>query len=298
MESTTIKDASTTVLEMMSGTEIQVPNYQRAYSWITPIKGNDRKSQNDVFLNDLEKHDKTSGKNTRYYFGHFLFEKRDNIHYVIDGQQRLTTIVIFISVIFAQLTKLRTLNENEMKIYGVFVKSSARCPFATVSYDDRFFKDYVIDQSIKNKSNLETESAKRIAQAFDYFEEKLALKGDDYLVRMLNLVSNAVCTTHLVNNEIEAIQMFIFQNDRGKEPTNLEKVKALFMFAVHQYGSDAEIKSLSDEIKDRFEKIYKSISAIEHKIDEDTILLYTQRVFFNSLAENNALKKIEEELLW
>jgi exoribonuclease R len=27
--------------------------------------------------------------------------------------------------------------------------------------------------------------------------------------------------------------MFIFQNDRGKEPSTLEKVKAEMMFAVH-----------------------------------------------------------------
>ena len=51
-----------------------------------------------------------------------------------------------------------------------------------------------------------------------------------------------------------------------------------------------------DEIKNRFEEIYKSISKIEHKIDEDNVLTYTLRVFFNSLWESNAIQRVNTEL--
>jgi hypothetical protein len=89
--------------------------------------------------------------------------------------------------------------------------------------------------------------------------------------------------------------MFIFQNNRGKKPSNLEIIKAQFMFNVHLYGGD-EKDSLIDEIKSRFEKIYKSISSIEYKIDEDDVLVYTLRVHFNSLWESNAIDKINKLL--
>ena len=67
------------------------------------------------------------------------------------------------------------------------------------------------------------------------------------------------------------------------------------MFNVHLYGGD-EKESLIAEIKNRFEKIYKSISSIEYCIDEDDVLVYTLRVHFNSLWEANAIDKINKLL--
>lgn len=99
---------------------------------------------------------------------------------------------------------------------------------------------------------------------------------------MLETVQNASCTTHLVKDESEAIQMFIFQNNRGKKPSNLEIIKAQFMFNVHLFGGEKK-EALIEEIKSRFEKIYKSISSIEYRINEDEVLTYTLHVHFNSL---------------
>jgi len=61
------------------------------------------------------------------------------------------------------------------------------------------------------------------------------------------------------------IHHLIFQNNRGKKPSHLEIIKAQFMFNVHLYGAE-EKESLIEEIKNRFEKIYKSISSIEYRI--------------------------------
>ena len=43
---------------------------------------------------------------------------------------------------------------------------------------------------------------------------------------MLNSIQGSRCTTLVVTDESEAIQMFIFQNNRGKRPSNLEIIKA------------------------------------------------------------------------
>ena len=83
--------------------KIVVPAYQRAYSWDTPKETTDKNTQTDVFLSDLEEHSKSNASSHSYYFGHFLFEERHRIFNVIDGQQRLTTIVIFLCALFAKL---------------------------------------------------------------------------------------------------------------------------------------------------------------------------------------------------
>mgnify|MGYP002392087513 FL=1 len=290
-------EASTTVNRMLAGNKFFVPNYQRAYSWETPSQDNSRnlKTHTDVFLQDLLDYIGSSAK-TPYYFGHFLFEEKgDSCFGVIDGQQRLTTIVIFLSALYSKLKTFRALTEDEEVLYENMIKRKSNYIFSTVDYDNQLFKDYVIDQTKKDKNGLETESAKRIVKAFDFFTNSFAEKDELFLTKLLKTVSEATCTTHIVRNESEAIQMFIFQNNRGKKPSNLEIIKAQFMFNVHLYGGE-EKDNLIDEIKNRFEKIYKSISSIEYKIDEDDVLVYTLRVYFNSLGESNAIDKINKLL--
>ncbi len=290
-------EASTTINKMLAGNRIFVPTYQRAYSWDTEFDKSKTPKQVNVFLSDLEDYNKSSTKSF-YYFGHFLFEEKPDKKFgVIDGQQRLTTIVIFLSALFKRLSSIRKLTETEQEIFEDIIKRNSTYRFETVDYDKQLFKDYVIDQTKKDKNGLETASAKRIVNAFDFFVSQLENKDEDYLLKMLNTVQNATCTTHLVKDELEAIQMFIFQNNRGKKPSNLEIIKAQFMFNVHLYGGEEKDKdSLIDTIKNRFEKIYKSISSIEYYINEDDVLVYTLRVHFNSLWETNAIEKINKLL--
>ena len=288
-------EASTTINKMLAGNKIFVPTYQRAYSWDTEFDKSKTQKHVNVFLTDLEDYNKSLAS-TPYYFGHFLFEEKSESHFgVIDGQQRLTTIVIFLSALFSRLKSIRTLTENEEVLFENMIKRKSNYIFSTVDYDNQLFKDYVVDQTKKNKNGLETESARRIVNAFDFFTKALSDKDEVYLTKMLKTINEASCSTHPVKNESEAIQMFIFQNNRGKKPSNLEIIKAQFMFNVHLYGGD-EKDSLIDEIKNRFEKIYKSISSIEYKIDEDDVLVYTLRVHFNSLWESNAIDKINKLL--
>lgn len=67
------------------------------------------------------------------------------------------------------------------------------------------------------------------------------------------------------------------------------------MFYIHLHGGQ-EKEALIKEIKERFEKIYQSISSIEYRMREDDVLVYTQRVYFNSLLEGKAVEKINKLL--
>ena len=287
---------STTVQNMLANKRIVVPAYQRAYSWETPNPTSTRTTQTDVFLSDLEDY-RTSSARSPYYFGHFLFEEKDGKYQVIDGQQRLTTLTLFLSALFKCLKALRPLSETEQACFADVIRTPHVIRFNTVDYDNRVFIDYVIDQVKIDHGGLSTSSSLRIVNAFDYFNDQLKHKPEAYLCRMLDIVCQAACTTHRVQDEAEAIQMFIFQNNRGKRPSNLEVVKAQFMYAVHLRGQDDDHKEmLISEIKDRFEQIYKSIASIDYRIKEDDVLLYTLRVQFNSLWESDSLDKIDKLL--
>ena len=79
-----------------------IPAYQRAYSW--------GHIQREQFIQDLR------DASDAYYLGHFLFEKEEgkDVMYLIDGQQRLTTVVIFFSCLKHELEKRRDLNDSKV----------------------------------------------------------------------------------------------------------------------------------------------------------------------------------------
>lgn len=282
---------------MLSGNNIYVPNYQRAYSWDTEFDSGKTVKQVNTFLIDLQDYIKSTSSSP-YYFGHFLFEEKDEKHFgIIDGQQRLTTITIFIAALFSRLKEIRNLSDEEDFAYKSMIRVGQIYHFSTVDYDNQLFRDYVINQIKTDHNGLDTISKQRIVSAYDFFVRESAQMDERQIVSLLNAVMNASCTTHIVKNEAEAIQMFIFQNNRGKKPSNLEIIKAQFLYNVHLYGRSKEEKDdLIDEIKNRFEEIYKSISRIEYEIDEDNVLTYTLRIFFNSLWENNAIQRVDAEL--
>lgn len=285
----------TTIQGLLSGNEITVPDYQRAYSWDTEWEKDKKPRQVNQFIEDLQDY-RNSSAISPYYFGHFLFEHLSETEYgVIDGQQRLTTIIIFLATLFRKLSSNRALSLEEMEAYGHTLQADGIYRFTTVGYDKLIFRDYVIDRLHDNTTHLDTSSARRIVEACDFFEKSLEDSSEAELTQLLNIVLSASCTTHPVTNESEAIQMFIFQNNRGKKPSNLEIIKAQFMFQIHLHAGAQTIRMLND-LKDRFELIYKSIAQIEYRLNEDDVLIYTLRVYFNSLREGDAVERINKIL--
>ncbi len=286
------------LIDMFSGKQIIVPNYQRAYAWDTALKAEVSPKQVNIFLSDLEKH-LHSGTTSNYYLGHFLFEKKivDNkeIYCVVDGQQRMTTTVIFTSVVLKILESKRKLNDYELDVCKKILKNDTYYVFQTVDYDKQTFIDIVLEYTTLERDKLETESSKRIYDAYYFFLSNLSSKSEKELEALLKLIMGSSCTTHTVKSESDAIQMFIFQNNRGKKPTDLEVIKAQFMFYINLYAGEKK-PILIETIKERFKEIYYSISEIEHKIDEDEVLRYVVRVYFNNLWETASLEKITKTL--
>ena len=290
-------EASTTIRGMIQGNTIFVPDYQRAYSWETDLECKKRKQVN-VFLEDLEDYLTSLSSNMAapYYFGHFLYEKiEENRFAIIDGQQRLTTISIFLAAAFNTIKKQRELSDDECDLVEDVLKRRNTYKFSTVQYDNQLFRDYVINEEKTDHYNIETTSANRIVAAYDYFIGKIKKMSTEHLNNLINTVVSASCTTHIVNGEAEAIQMFIFQNNRGKRPSHLEIIKAQFMYNIHIYGG-TESKELIEEVKNRFEHIYRSISDIDDFVDEDDVLSYTLQVFANTLWAPNTSEYINNHL--
>src|ERR1035441_587133 len=121
--------------------QFSIPSYQRAYSW--EVDGSVRKHVKQ-FIWDLEE----QHPNKDYYLGHFLFEHdKPNSLFVIDGQQRLTTVVIFFSCLVRELQGRVASDEaaaaitelNPQRLSDTYLRRDGKRRFKTVDSDAGFF---------------------------------------------------------------------------------------------------------------------------------------------------------------
>lgn len=296
----------TTIHALLQGTEIHVPDYQRAYSWDSDMTASDSATisskQVAVFLNDILDYISFE-RQAHYYLGHFIFERRDDNSYnIIDGQQRLTTVEICISALLSRIEELNgQLNDDELTLKEDILARRTKRHFHTVDYDDSVFADYIIEAKPFDKefiNTLETESQRRLLAAMFYFRNEFSKMEYEQLKSVMYAIADADCTTHVVSNQSEAVQMFIFQNARGKEPTKLEILKAKLMYYVHIYAEKEEERTnCLRMISDKFAEIYRSISILErYHIDEDNILSCAYRIHKDNLTAYFTQDEIDKEI--
>ena len=251
-----------------TASQFMIPSYQRAYSWGT--------SQREQFIQDLR------DAADRYYLGHFLFEKVESNDGVslIDGQQRLTTIVIFFSCMQKELEK-RSASEGadiEMtakRLRHTYIRDSftKKRRFKTVDYDDAFFLNEIIDCStFIPEKELSSSSQRRIRHCREYFEKVFEGEDTSTLLKWTNLIEHASVTEFKVASKIEAAQIFAFQNDRGKALSHLEVLKSFFMLQIYLHEPQETQEDYILRLNKAFEDIYEAIVRIS--TNEDDVLRY------------------------
>lgn len=282
--------------EMIIGDEIFVPNYQRAYSWEVARENEQKKRQADLFLEDLLYHIGEENKKNaeKFYLGTFLYEKSEEKFAIIDGQQRLTTIIILLAVINKKLN-----SENIEKIINF-----EEIKFSTVEYDNEEFQRYIFLNEIEEFKNLKefrekkiissTESIRRVIETYLYFKDRLKEKNSEDLKRIAETIAEAQCTINIINSKVEATQIFIFENNRGKSPTNLELTKTKLMYFI--YNNFENSNKLLEEVDKIFGNIYKKITKLENYINEDTVLAIAMRMYKQNLRIDGILTEIDNML--
>jgi len=125
----TMKEAiHTTISDLFSELHpIRIPPYQRSYSW--EIK------QVEQFLIDLEEQHRSG-----YYLGQILFEETPDTHFVVDGQQRLTTICLFMAAIALVLQDEKRNASAEISQEIDLTKKYLGRNFQTIAEDQILFK--------------------------------------------------------------------------------------------------------------------------------------------------------------
>lgn len=253
-----------------------IPVYQRAYSW--------EKEQWETFLNDLI--EQIEGQNN-YFFGNILLEtlKKDTKYEIIDGQQRITTLTIFIRAILNVLSKRKNevaLNEFDFQTKeSIYLKNGGNIKLRPVEYDRACYDAIIID----NKSNFETNtlSQDRIKKSKKFFENELDKLSTEKVLRVLDKIETTDLTVIELEGKKDSALMFELENNRGKDLTNMEKIKSYFMYQMYVYSDPEEVESNIENISNIFKHIYLIINDFK-KLNEDSVLIYHNNAYIKGYS--------------
>lgn len=264
----------------------EVPVYQRAYSW--------EKQNWKTFLDDLL--EQIQGDNN-YFFGNILLEvlSKNRKYEIIDGQQRITTLTIFIRAMLNVLKSRENtpeLNNFDFKEkISIYLKNGGNIKLRPVEYDRACFDTLIVDN--KNKFSISSPSQKRIKSAKEYFEKELAGFDTTKLLEILEKTENTELTIIELEGKKDSALMFELENNRGKELTNMEKIKSYFMYQMYVFSTPDEIETNIEGISNIFKLIYLIISDLK-SMNEDSILIYHNNAYIKGFSYRN-LDDVKEE---
>lgn len=259
--------------ELFDGRKIfNIPDYQRAYAW-------DESRQLPDFIEDID--NQSLGRD--YFFGTILFQEKGDkqsgfdIIDVVDGQQRITTIIIFMKVLLSELKN--RLNEYEFEehgldlVYETYIKNKNRPKLQAISPDNDFFQNYILGDR-DGIGFIETPSQRRLYRAKSYFTKKLECRDKQELLELkAKLDESTKVLTYSVKDSAEATLIFETTNDRGKGLTNLEKIKSFLMYKTYLAGGD-DVDTYLKSVQQRFTDIFRELEMFDNKLDEDAVLQY------------------------
>jgi len=262
----------TTVLGLFDSSQKHfiIPVYQRAYSW--------DKEQWTIFLTDLKEQIKG---NNNYFYGNLLLEivKKDVQYEIIDGQQRLTTLTIFIRALLDLLSN-RGQNEaieidfdSKGKIY---FKNGGNIKLRPVEYDRACFESLIVEGN--NNFETATPSQERIKNGRKFFSTELEKISTKDLLSILEKLEATELTCIELDGKKDSALMFELQNNRGKDLTNMEKIKSYFMYQMYVYSPEDETESNIEFVSNIFKLIYLIINDLK-SLNEDSVLIYHCNAF-------------------
>jgi len=238
-----IRPENLTLDKLLLGRLFRIPDYQRAYSWET-------KQRKDLFR-DIEKLATNLNDDRRHFMSTVVClhikEKVElgadefGVFYVVDGQQRLTTLIILLKSLAKRLRGGSDIYSKESgRLNELLVKESGRLILLQTNHDSkRLFRNYLEKGEIPSEEDVETLADRNMIRAFKECEDFVSQWNSDDL-SLLKLVKNRLeFIFYVLEDEGSVHTTFEVLNSRGLEVDWLDKCKSILMGIAFEKLADA-----------------------------------------------------------
>lgn len=272
--------------------QFKAQKYQRGYSW--------EKEDVEDFWEDIYKIYNSSNKNDTHFFGGIICINQKDYLEIVDGQQRISTFTILLSLIVNALKEIKEsenaqdleknradniINEIENK-YLNYTKindngdSIIGRKLELTEVDKNFFIKLISGNKV-NEEEIKRDSHEKILASWNYIKEKIdeIIKNKDIENKIIELnklfktiEERCVIVLMLSNDKNEAYQLFMVLNDRGRNLSvgDLLKTETLLYFEQKNKSSLININQDIHEIQCTWDKILKE----KENIVEDFLRIY------------------------
>lgn len=304
-----------TVSRIFTETLYRIPDFQRGYSWgIDQLR--------DFWLDLQQLHD-----DSKHYTGVLTLEdvdddkwhkweddawiiqsRRYKPYYIVDGQQRLTTVIILIQAILeecngSQLNFTPLADIRRKYIFDSKPEESAR------SYIFGYEKDNPSYEFLKKRIFLEdsdvhlpdevTIYTKNLLAAKSFFREQVStLNSTDIEVLYTKVTQQLVFNVYEISTDIDVFVTFETMNNRGKPLSTLELLKnrLIFLSTKMPKASKGREGILRRKINDAWKSAYHYLGKNDERPLNDDQFLQTHLSYYYLTKLSNLHEKLDDDV--
>lgn len=295
-----------------------IPRYQREYTW------NQRDWAN--LYDDITQND------AGYFLGSFIVvngtvnSKMDTIHYeVIDGQQRLTTLGLFLAALYARIMEHKDSIDDDMMLDDIrplrnrlILKSDKSMTRVIPQVQNHNLEDYrwILKEHIGLDAVMQKPKflgLRKMSKAYNYFYDRL---GEDVgsrngiecvrcLLDICRLVCSAVVVQITVDSHADAYTLFASLNNRGVPLSAVDLIKNMLLGKVagvddgqldYYFERWQEVlHNLGDDYKTQERFFRQNYDAFRREVNKPFIGESGSQLPLGSVATRSNLLKIYEK---
>lgn len=306
--------------DLFKNSIFRIPNYQRGYSWgeeqlndfwedLINLPDNNEHYTGMLSLKELDKEtDKTELNN--WVNEQWLLNKDYHAYQVVDGQQRLTTIIILLQAIIEFYRKNYNVKDEDIIINDTrlteiieqfILKEKPGSDGLIKTYLFGYQVDKPSDDYLKNKilnpkyvgeinESFYTSNLDFAKQFFDKKINDLYENNKDFLEieKIYRKITNRFkFNIYVISKNFNVNVAFETMNNRGKKLSNLELLKnrLIYLTSLLSLPQDEE-KSLIDNINESWKIVYSYLGKDKiEKLDDDEFLIAHSYIYFGYIEE-------------
>lgn len=244
--------------------QLAIPYYQRKFVW----SEKENRYVLEKFIRDIVSEFENHLKDQEYFIGNFAM-CRSSVNYIVDGRQRLTSLVIFLRLLGKKLNEDTT---KYLNVSGNFLFSGEDDSSEDLK-NGLFGSGATPGSNISEAINIIVGEVRNIEKRFD----------DIKLKELFNYILNCVFLSIIeYNDEKDALRYFINMNSL----TVSLKENEIFYAFVSQLISITKSPKNIYKIKSDLEKIDKDIK----QVDEEDLIFVFLKAYFDDVSQDERRK--------
>ncbi|MEL7056422.1 MAG: DUF262 domain-containing HNH endonuclease family protein [Pseudomonadota bacterium] len=223
---------------LCNGIEMAMPPYQRSYSW--------ENSEAQALLSDL--HDASESGESHFIGAIVLVREASGRFLIVDGQQRLTTLTILLSV----LRDTETDEDRKTEIHSMIAddetdKNGPTWRISLNHIDGPYLREAIQTRGASLKKDVEpndSESQRRMTRNLENFIKTVRNMSPEAQRELADTIKNRILLVKVVVEDWDGgYNVFRVLNTRGKAPNTHDIIKTDLLENAHLTPEEAEAYS-------------------------------------------------------